>query len=68
MDKYYLILFVLLVHSCQLDSDPRVEIAPDQLEIVSAYIAMDATFAAATLGLNIPAVILSCAGFGLARM
>lgn len=33
-----------------------------------ANIAMDATFAVATLGLYIPAVILSCAGFGLARM
>ncbi|MEX2513473.1 MAG: hypothetical protein WD398_11250 [Cyclobacteriaceae bacterium] len=36
MNKCYLILFASLVLSCQLDSDPRVEIAPDQLEIASA--------------------------------
>ena len=36
MKKYYFVLFALLVFSCQLDSDPRVEIAPDQLEIASA--------------------------------
>jgi hypothetical protein len=36
MKKCYLVLFALLVFSCHLDSDPRVEIAPDQLEIASA--------------------------------
>ena len=37
-------------------------------ETNTANVAMDLAFSAATLGLWIPSVTLSCAGFGLARM
>jgi hypothetical protein len=50
------------------ETDYCLEKVTSPCDSTLADIAMDATFAAATFGLYIPAVILSCAGFGLARM
>ena len=50
------------------ETDYCLEKVTSPFDSTLANIVMDATFAAATLGLYIPAVILSCSGFGLARM
>lgn len=50
------------------ETDYCLEKVTSPFDSTFANIVMDATFAAATLGLYIPAVILSCSGFGLARM
>lgn len=51
-----------------METDYCLEKVVSPCDSTLANIATDATFAAATFGLYILGVILSCAGFGLARM